>query len=325
MKTLNYTLLLVLLSVTAYAQPQLDYSNSGYINYETFTVHGSDIPNANATGVNSFWSFSNITSLGSGPISTLPPAATPKDSIPLANVAQDLGNGLYLYYKSDVSGIELRGSYDGNELVQYTDPEVIMVFPFGFGYSHSDNWSYFNSDSTITRAGTTTVLADGYGTIQLPSGTFTNVLRTKLTKVSSDFAGGIQVGTFYATTVSWNLPGVRYPLAAFNQTQIDSFPITTASQYLDPVASPSAVKNVQQLENFISYYPNPVQNIITIETKLSGDYSIKITDLNGKKLIERTIKNKEQIDLSHFANGNYLLHLKKGNQAIAGELISVQH
>jgi hypothetical protein len=68
-----------------------------------------------------------------------------------------------------------------------------------------------------------------------------------------------------------------------------------------------------------------VKNQLTINVKKEGNFSIELSDLKGATLVKKSIHSEGKIDLSKFANGNYLLHLLQGEKRIAGELITVQH
>jgi len=88
----------------------------------------------------------------------------------------------YLNNKDSATAIGLSGGIIDS--TRYSDPDMVMKLPFTFGDSIYDSASliqYINNGSKImTEQGRTTV-GDGYGTITLPSGTFTNVLRYKVT------------------------------------------------------------------------------------------------------------------------------------------------
>jgi hypothetical protein len=68
-----------------------------------------------------------------------------------------------------------------------------------------------------------------------------------------------------------------------------------------------------------------VKNQLAINVKKEGNFGIELSDLKGATLVKKSIRGEETIDLSNFANGNYLLHLLQGEKRIAGELITVQH
>ena len=62
-------------------------------------------------------------------------------------------------------------------------------------------------------------------------------------------------------------------------------------------------------EQSVSLYPNPAAKTVTVKG-IQGFENLSITDMYGKKLIERTIRqNAETIDISTLANGIYTIQL----------------
>jgi len=62
----------------------------------------------------------------------------------------------------------------------------------------------------------------------------------------------------------------------------------------------------------INVFPNPTQSQIHLQwqTEKATELSLQLTDMNGKTLLKRnTTDTNEQIDLSKFANGMYILQV----------------
>jgi hypothetical protein len=66
---------------------------------------------------------------------------------------------------------------------------------------------------------------------------------------------------------------------------------------------PTAVEDISLLG--IVIYPNPTQNILTIETRLQ--IKVEVYDIMGKLLIEE--ENTKRLDLSDLSNGLYNLSI----------------
>jgi hypothetical protein len=66
---------------------------------------------------------------------------------------------------------------------------------------------------------------------------------------------------------------------------------------------PTAIEDISALG--IVVFPNPTQNILTIETRLQ--IKIEVYDIMGQLLIEE--KNTKRLDLSNLANGMYNLSI----------------
>ncbi|MEQ8423540.1 MAG: T9SS type A sorting domain-containing protein, partial [Cyclobacteriaceae bacterium] len=53
--------------------------------------------------------------------------------------------------------------------------------------------------------------------------------------------------------------------------------------------------------------PNPVTNILNIDLSNGYPYSIAITELTGKTLLEETAKGRKSIDIEHLSPGLYIV------------------
>jgi PKD repeat protein len=65
-------------------------------------------------------------------------------------------------------------------------------------------------------------------------------------------------------------------------------------------------------ENFLIAYPNPMKDLLFVESNLEGDGIYNLYDISGKKVIS-TAKNglnKQQFDVSSLVAGVYVLELK---------------
>ncbi|HIP36972.1 MAG TPA: T9SS type A sorting domain-containing protein [Crocinitomix sp.] len=74
--------------------------------------------------------------------------------------------------------------------------------------------------------------------------------------------------------------------------------------------------------NFLSIYPNPSSNSITIDIKQTDTAIIKITDINGQTVyFNSNVKNKTSIDISDFSNGLYIVNLINNSTIYSVKLI----
>jgi hypothetical protein len=178
----------------AAAAPALSLANmqavgdvSTTIDVDTNSISGIGDP---GTGVT--WDFSGIGVAGR--LATkrygLAPSATPYAALyPNAShcertVQADTKVDNYQYYLADGGSMKVIGAAGGViDSTRYSDPDEVMKLPFTYGDSLYDSASliqYVKGSRLQTEQGRTTV-ADGYGTLKLPNGTFTSVLRYKVT------------------------------------------------------------------------------------------------------------------------------------------------
>lgn len=189
-KSIFTLFLLQLLVVQLQAQPILT-SSLNPSNGTTFTAYYLDNISINVgnAGANKVWDFSNISTNYTDitDYTYYNASSTPyANKFPDANLAVEVSSspGLYTYQKTTLTKIESMGYYSNQYSLFYSDYYIAMKYPFTYGDSYTDTYAHPYSSGTIT------VKADGYGTLKLPYGTYTNVLRVKTT----------DVGTYYTMT-----------------------------------------------------------------------------------------------------------------------------
>src|SRR5699024_140261 len=84
--------------------------------------------------------------------------------------------------------------------------------------------------------------------------------------------------------------------------------------------SEMGVEDFDYTENKISLFPNPVQDILQIETKAGNIQAIELFSITGQRL--QTWKSQSEIDLSSFSKGNYFIKISTAdNQNITKQII----
>ena len=182
MKTLFLLLILALYS-NVFSQITLTASNNPVpgnsmrsIFCDTTLVQGN-------SGANQSWNFSVISFLDSSYQNWVNSSSTPYSAqFPLSNIAAQADNeDSYTYFATSTSGMTENGYGGTGNILLYSDPKTILQYPFTYNSSFSDNFAatYTISGSDVKRTGTTTVSGDAWGTINLPSGSYSNSLRVK--------------------------------------------------------------------------------------------------------------------------------------------------
>lgn len=187
MRTPLLSLLLAPLGVLA--QPVIQYANIDLIG-NTYPVHvvtdpGTSDPNID--GANVTWDFSSATlALNQGTITFVDPAGTPyAASYPTSNLAQVVTAGpntYYTYFALSSSQLDMLAEDVGSaDPSIYTDPKTPLIFPFAYPNYFIDYYTENGTDYSVSRA------YMGYGTLILPTGTYTNVVKMASTSGSIDF------------------------------------------------------------------------------------------------------------------------------------------
>ena len=106
-----------------------------------------------------------------------------------------------------------------------------------------------------------------------------------------------------------------------NKLVISGSNSTTGSYYIYSSSLPSAIININE-QNNIMISPNPVRNILAIESNSQIIDGITITDITGKEIIKYNgdFKNKE-IDLSFLHPNLYFVIIQQSNKFIISKII----
>jgi|GEM_PF-6242156 len=188
----NFLFLFVLLmSLGAIAQPT---ATSSIIPEPGDSIHliRSQTNNflESSTGANQTWDFSSLSpDPGNAEFyfKFFNPEDTPHgDRYPTAQLAAMNPDSQFVYYIFDGQALQLIGAVGivpgfGTVFADYLDNEFEQVFPVDFGVTWSDD---FNGNNVFGVAsapfnGDISGEIDGFGTLVLPSGTFSNVLRVR--------------------------------------------------------------------------------------------------------------------------------------------------
>ena len=200
MKQVLYILTLCTLYISLYGQPVLTKNISPELGTslegKLLEIESID---AGPAGANQTWDFSNLNGINVFDLTfnILDPSTIPNG--PVFDDAEFVYNieefDIFNYYKIDQDSLTLVGhaniSEDGyiDLLTNYLNVEDGIHFPLRFGDSHN-YYSRFErivagyNIGILERNGTT--FADGYGTLKTPYGTYSNVMRIKVTQTTGE-------------------------------------------------------------------------------------------------------------------------------------------
>lgn len=85
-------------------------------------------------------------------------------------------------------------------------------------------------------------------------------------------------------------------------------------------SSPTGLKEAS-LDNLISVFPNPGKGIFNVSLENGTGYSLKVTDLSGKTILEQQAKGTAQLNLEGAAKGIYLLQVSSAKGTAVRKLI----
>jgi len=278
-------------------------------NISLLTTYGSGVT-WDATGIKQQAGTPTINFMYGNPVSTPNGSLYPNSNLAQYDPALTAIIG-YNYLQLTNDSLVWWGDYQPSSQHEiFQNPDKRLIFPFSYGYSFTDTYSKTNySDATTVssyQTGSRTVTFNGYGTLILPQGSFSNVALISELRTNS-------LGP-NSTEFTWfNLDdGKQLMYYAENNGKITIFYTTDVPAGINLTEYPS--KRIIK--------SNTVSNEIKIV-----DYSFyryySIIDIKGR-VIKAGNLNELCIDVSYLPDGYYLLQLV-GDDAIQYDKIIIVH
>jgi hypothetical protein len=220
---LHYTPLLVtaLLSLGGHAQT-LNVGNFGLQPGMSFTFHRSnDLFPPGPAVADQTWDFSGLSILATWERTSLAPASAPNAaSFPGATVATSADDNatIFDFFSISSSGWELRGrASEMGVITLFDQPKRVYALPLSYNTSWTGS---FTSSTGIIVDGTPSGEADGHGTLVMPYGPVTNVLRERTEENSTNTIPDYATAEISITTYHFIKPGVHWPIATCSTTTV---------------------------------------------------------------------------------------------------------
>ena len=197
----------------------------------------------------------------------------------------------YLYITAD-SMVRV-GQHEPNDAHEiFTDPDKLLVFPFTFNQSFTDSYAKNNySDATTFssfQTGTRTVSYIGFGTLNLPQASFSDVALISELRTNS-------LGP-NSTTFTWYEIGTGKKLLYYEENNGN---VNIAYNVdLSTGNSEKTISNVLQIS------PNPTENYIFLKN-LAPNSQLTLFNAMGESIEVKLIENK--IDVSNLPKGTYFI------------------
>lgn len=313
----------------SFAQPVLTATGINPIIGTTFSYTSTSFFNQGAAGASQTWNFGSITGTAGNPSVCVAPSSTPQGAnFPNANISFNSGgSGTYAYQKTSSSAYQNYGNVTSTGVIMpFSNPEDLLRFPFTFNNTYTDPWavSFVNGGYTWYRTGTTTVTADGYGTLIIPSGTINNVTRIHFVQVyqdSVDLGGFPYIITYNNDEYMWYADGTHTAIAASYTLTTSGSSSSSGGFYLTNTVG---VNDINKFISAYDIYPNPASDQIKLDFTLSQNKNVEVRLFNslGEKLDVFERKNgiqglnTIQMDISTLPKGIYFAQiLLEGNIA----------
>ncbi|MBK8950356.1 MAG: T9SS type A sorting domain-containing protein [Flavobacteriales bacterium] len=315
------TLLSLIVMTTAAHGQTLDNTNAvppvGYnavINSSTYAPPGNPGPMQT-------WNFANLTTTASNTVNHVTPASTGYiSSFPSATVATSDPSGVFGFFQYTSQGGYLLGYHStaANVTIPYQNSEQIMKCPCSFNTTWTDNSSssFTTSGIPASRSGTSTGIADGYGTLVMPYGTVSNVLRVKFTQDYSDDLGAFGVLEYDAETYQWWKPGTGVYLLVVSTLDVVSNGVPSTQQFTSWLnGGPVGLGEGDDPSIGIDLFPNPAAGRTTLRFgSIGGPVQLRLFDHTGRAVLEQSLKagmgiTDHELDLGGLPAGFYQVQL----------------
>lgn len=328
MKALDTGLLVPFLLLGLHAQGQtLDHAGVSPQVGSSFTINQADHSAPGSGGAGQTWNFATLGVNSAATSTYVAPASTPyAASFPGATLAMDAGGGNFAYYQASSAGQDLHGLYSGTlgTNMTYQNPQRTLSYPCSYNSTWNDAFSstFTAMGLNCTRSGTITGLADGHGTLVMPYGTMTNILRVRTVEDYSDDLGGAGTIDYDFTTYYYYKPGVRVPLLViYEQTSTIAGQAPTNTLGISWAAG-SSVGIQEALRNAIGIevFPNPARDHASISfSSPGGNLFLEVLDATGQVVRKERLSGqpmgigRSDLDVSGLTAGLYMLRITAPN------------
>jgi hypothetical protein len=331
-------LLFIGFAVAAQGQPVLTATDVTPQVGESFGLRNFDASTVSPGpgGAAQIWDFSGVTPEGGGATTVIDPSAAPNaaDYPQVNRVLQQDTN--YFYYEATASVFQLYGFLVAGSQAIYTDPDEHLTFPITFGDKNTDRFEGtldvdIDGFGTVRshRYGTTTIEADGYGTLILPNGTYTNVLRVHLLSEQTDSIRFLFFDSIIHTTIEmhqWWVAGEHVPVMSITETVTDFQPDPIfLGAYMDATLGLPGLAENQS----VTLFPTITDGTVQLRYRLTGAETVdlKLFDVSGQEIrpvLQGTFaggNHTETINLSDLVPGIYFFGGTIGDEVVHERLV----
>jgi len=329
MKKFYLLLCCIFCAVALLAQPTLQYPQNTPIVGDVAQIQfvATNGLSTGQVGANVSWDYSGLTLLDGGQITAINPSEAPAGAqFPASNVALSMGDTIFTFALTNADGYHYMGSQSITgtfpSVLVYSDYRTFIKFPFTYEDTYFDTYKGVSTTSVadIHVSALTEIFADSWGTLILPTGTYTNVLRTITVDVEVDsvFVMGSYVKSFAVgrTQYSWFAENSTGPLMSIEILSNQYYGYTDTVAYY--MLTSSGIGNDTHLQaSGLQVFPNPADDHVMVEFDITPNVAATISIVNqvGQFVISRNVTNtlygsvSERIDISALPPGIYFANV----------------
>jgi len=329
MKKIYLSLLSVMSVISLNAQ--LTQANQAPSPGDSYSMYRCDSVGPGNAGAAQLWDFSAVIT-HSNIVNTYTSIAATYTDYPGASIAVFSSSTDVSYYHSDVNSLQYFGgnfgvgtgltAVAGN--AKYTSAAIRMAYPMSLNSTSSTAISGTISvtaplPATGTFTGTSSVLADGTGTLILPGSgnTFANALRVKSSQAFT-FTTSIANGTVQQEYYEYYVQGFKFPMFTI-ATATANTPLGSTTQTIVLRDKTPGLTSIQKQSIEAGYtvnvFPNPAVSSVNFSTNSTQAKFVSIFDITGKLIAKLNFEDgKTTLDVSSFNLGLYLYTVNGSDQ-----------
>lgn len=272
-------------ALTLHAQPTLtSATNAPQVGTQYTLNHGNHVSPGSA-GASQTWNLTGLESDSTDLVQLVDPSNTPNGTqFPGATVAE-VSNPVTSYYQATTNGIYFAGSFDGVSSIVNAPLPKSLPFPCTMGTTWSTPYAaeFDYEGEPVFRTGTVSGQADGYGTLNMPWGTVTNVLRIHLTHTLQDSLSLFNIDYTYDSYLYY-APGQSHPIAELVSSTIDfGFGVPDVVEFSRWTGELNTMVQEGHDHALLHLFPNPAneQVNLVLPSSLRGPVQVDILDASG--------------------------------------------
>lgn len=304
----------------AFAQPTLNFPGNAPTPGTSFLTKYGEFRAAGSPGAGQTWDFGNLVADSSAVVTVVLPSATPAGGdYPNATAAVVAPDGTD-YFNASSNILELEGLSIFGQTVPLTNSASYLPFPCNFQSSWEDDigGTLDFQGFPLEVTGSVIGIADGYGTLVLPEGPVSDVLRVRRvtsTAIASPF-GNFELED---ETYSFYKAGVGLPILEISNTNGDLLGSPVEIQTLQWIDLTSVgMEDLAQHNANLMLWPNPTAERVSIlmDGYLGQRLLIETFDAQGRLLNSApasttgTGARLQEVDLQGLPPGMYMLRVQ---------------
>lgn len=322
MKNKLLLILALVASEFTFSQPILTFENASPVIGSVITyqevIGGAEDFLLNITGENCVWDFSGFVTTSPFELGIYAPENSAySQHFPEADCYFSHPGNVHDFQKISEQSIARVGVYwSFFGLMVYSDYEMMMSFPFTYNSEFSDIFqaSIEMSDPTYERVGEVVVTADGYGTLVLPWGSISNVLRVNSVATYIDSNEDFEIPDTLTNHLYYH-PGALSFVAGANSAGVFTFMDEGMVNLIENVG-PDALSFA---------YPNPANTFLNVPFWSSaGGGNVTLSNASGQMVIQESFISNDlgyiQLNTSALSEGFYLLTITQGDKKLTSKI-----